>query len=64
MVYKKSQELGLDWHVDHIRPLSKGGLHHPDNLQIVQKKYNLEKHAKLNFRNPFDWEIYGGNLYE
>lgn len=58
MIYKKSQELGKDWHVDHIRPLSKGGLHHPNNLQIVQKKYNLQKSDKLNFRLPTSEEIY------
>jgi|TARA_S200002703_G_C3625486_1_gene192076 hypothetical protein len=37
----------LGWHVDHIVPLSKGGLHHPDNLQIVRSSYNLSKKDKL-----------------
>lgn len=58
LIYKKSQELGSDYHVDHIQPLIKGGLHHPDNLQIVTKSYNLEKGAKLDFRLPTDEEIY------
>lgn len=58
MIYKRSQELGPDWQVDHIIPLSKGGLHHPDNLQIVTKEYNLEKRAKLNFRLPTETEIF------
>ena len=57
-IYKKSGELGPDWQVDHIKPLSKGGLHHPDNLQIVTKQYNLKKRAKLNFRPPSNKEIY------
>jgi hypothetical protein len=35
-----------DYHVDHIQPLSKGGLHHPDNLQILHKDLNLEKNDK------------------
>ena len=52
MIYKISRYLGEGWHVDHIIPLSKGGLHHPDNIQIVTKNYNLEKHNKLNFRAP------------
>ena len=58
LIYKKSRELGPNWQVDHIIPSSKGGLYHPDNLQIVLKSYNLEKHAKLNFRKPFEWEIH------
>lgn len=34
------------WHVDHIRPISKGGLHHEDNLQILTAEINLQKSAK------------------
>lgn len=34
------------WNVDHIQPLSKGGLNHPDNLQILTAKLNMEKHNK------------------
>ena len=34
-------------HVDHIKPLSKGGHHHPDNLQILTATDNLKKGAKL-----------------
>ena len=56
-IYKKSHSLGENWHVDHTIPLSKGGLHHPDNLQIVAKKYNLEKGSKLNFRMPLNTEV-------
>lgn len=40
---------GLDipaWHVDHIKPISKGGLHHEDNLQVLDAKLNLQKHDK------------------
>lgn len=35
-----------DVHIDHYQPLSKGGLHHPDNLQILDAKLNLEKKDK------------------
>ena len=61
LIYKKSQELGSGWQVDHLIPLSKGGLHHPDNLQIVTKDYNLQKNDKLNFRSPTDKEIFNWN---
>lgn len=56
-IYKKSHELGSDWQVDHKIPLSKGGLHCPDNLQVVLKSYNQQKSDKFNFRLPFVWEI-------
>jgi hypothetical protein len=36
----------VKWEVDHIIPLSKGGLHHQDNLQILTKEANHKKHAK------------------
>ena len=39
--------LGPNWHLDHIVPISKGGLHHPDNLQIVRASYNFRKNNKL-----------------
>lgn len=37
----------LNYHVDHIVPLSRGGKHHPDNLQIVSPSYNLSKNDKV-----------------
>lgn len=39
--------LGPGWHLDHIVPLSKGGKHHPDNLQIVRASYNQSKYDKI-----------------
>jgi len=45
LIYEDAQTLG--WHVDHIVPISKGGLHHPDNLQIVRPSYNLQKNDKI-----------------
>jgi hypothetical protein len=38
--------LGVTFHVDHVRPLSKGGLHHENNLQVIPGKINLVKHAR------------------
>lgn len=49
LYYKLSTSLGRDYHVDHIIPLSKGGLHHPDNLQILCASDNLSKSDKLDY---------------
>jgi 5-methylcytosine-specific restriction endonuclease McrA len=34
---------GYDWEVDHIVPLSKGGLHKLSNLQVVPAEWNAKK---------------------
>lgn len=34
------------YEMDHIKPISKGGLHHQDNLQILKRSLNGEKNAK------------------
>lgn len=34
---------GLVFHVDHIRPVSRGGLHHQHNLQVLPAGINLRK---------------------
>jgi hypothetical protein len=36
---------GEVYHVDHIKPISKGGLHHPNNLQVMYWQDNLRKGA-------------------
>jgi len=36
-------KLGIEFHVDHIVPLSRGGLHHPSNLQVVPARWNMRK---------------------
>ena len=50
-IYKESSRLNeeagfIKYHVDHIKPLSKGGVHHPDNLQILLAEENLKKSDK------------------
>lgn len=35
-----------DYEVDHWKPLSKGGLHHEDNLQLLEISLNRQKHNK------------------
>jgi len=36
-------KLGIEFHVDHIVPLTLGGLHHPSNLQVVPARWNMRK---------------------
>ena len=42
-----SEETGIPHHVDHIHPISKGGLHHQDNLQILTAHDNWVKGSKM-----------------
>lgn len=44
---KITEETGVPHHVDHIIPISKGGPHHPDNLQILTATENIRKGNKL-----------------
>lgn len=40
-----TQKTGENHHLDHIWPVSKGGVHHPINMQILTEEENLKKHA-------------------
>jgi hypothetical protein len=46
------KRLGIPFHVDHVIPISKGGLHIPSNLQVLPAKLNLKKNSK----NSLRWE--------
>jgi hypothetical protein len=43
------RSVGFDVHLDHIIPISKGGLHVPMNLQIIPAEDNLRKNNRLHF---------------
>jgi hypothetical protein len=45
---KLTSETGIEHHVDHIRPLAAGGVHHPKNLRVVTAKENLKKGSTYN----------------
>lgn len=57
-IYRTSSILsnitGVKRHVDHIIPLSLGGLHHPTNLQIITAEANLNKGNSLPTNIPKD----------
>lgn len=44
---KLSEKTGIPHEVDHIIPISKGGLHHQDNLQILTRFENRSKGDQL-----------------
>ena len=45
--FYRSMSLGENFHVDHIVPLSKGGLHSFKNLQVIPAICNLRKGATI-----------------
>jgi 5-methylcytosine-specific restriction endonuclease McrA len=53
MFYLLAEELtkrtGKKYVVDHKFPISKGGLHHQDNLQVITADENLRKFTKLDY---------------
>lgn len=43
----KTKETGIPHEVDHIIPISKGGLHHQNNLQVITRTENRSKGNKI-----------------
>jgi 5-methylcytosine-specific restriction endonuclease McrA len=42
-----SEQTGVEHHIDHIIPLSRGGVHREWNLRILPATENLSKSAKF-----------------
>jgi 5-methylcytosine-specific restriction endonuclease McrA len=55
-----SKKTGIKHHVDHVWPLSKGGVHHWCNLQIITAKQNIAKRAKHDGKSGVSFEDYMG----
>jgi 5-methylcytosine-specific restriction endonuclease McrA len=47
MAELKTKETGIPYEVDHIIPISKGGLHHQNNLQVITRTENRSKSNKI-----------------
>jgi 5-methylcytosine-specific restriction endonuclease McrA len=43
--HRLEKRFGLQFHVDHIIPIARGGLHEPKNLQVIPKRINQQKNA-------------------
>ncbi len=44
-----SKIIGIPFEVDHINPISLGGIHAPSNLQVIPRSINRKKHNKKIF---------------
>ncbi|QWY14252.2 HNH endonuclease [Xanthomonas phage M29] len=52
---RRESMTGYAWHVDHMVPLAKGGMHCASNIQVIPARMNLAKSAKLILTTPFEW---------
>lgn len=51
---------GTKWHVDHLVPLTRGGMHVPENFALRTAKENLAKGNKL---IPYDSSLYAKRIF-
>ena len=47
----------IAYHVDHIKPLARGGLHHPSNLRVTTCRENMTKSTKEWEAPPPDHQV-------
>lgn len=55
---QRSEETGIDWHVDHMIPLRARkacGLHCAGNIQVIPAAMNLSKSNKMLLTEPLAW---------
>ena len=53
-----NKDLRLGYHIDHMMPLSLGGIHSDENLQLLCPTCNIKKHNK----DPIAWANENGRL--
>ena len=46
LAYRLTKETGIEYQVDHIRPIDKGGEHSVENLQVIPATKNNEKNDR------------------
>lgn len=51
----RKEATGHDWHIDHMVPLSKGGTHSWDNIQVIPWLMNIMKKDRMIFTKPYQW---------
>lgn len=56
--YRREEMTGYKWHVDHMIPVSKGGLHKYYNLQVIPAWMNQRKWCNMVLTKPFEWVQY------
>lgn len=58
LIKKIYESCPAGYQIDHIVPLSKGGLHHQDNLQYLPAKDNQSKNNRLDYdsKNAIRWQ--------
>jgi len=52
---RREEQTGIKWHVDHMVPLSRGGAHSWDNIQVIPAEVNLWKRNRMVFTKPGEW---------
>ena len=58
LAIRRKAATGINWHVDHMIPLSArkaSGLHVASNCQVIPQVLNNRKHNKLVLTSPGEW---------
>lgn len=58
LVFIRNKLTNHDWHIDHMIPLAKGGMHSWENIQLIPWIINIMKKDRLIFTKPYSWFDY------